>query len=871
MIKCSTRAAALGLSTITLASSLAFPIYAEASDDSESSVFVPETDNVEETTSQETAATEEANECAQEQTFESIAPAVDEAVDSGILDESASQQANEIDNCNNQIEESLNSAATDVGNVQKSSEAMDEASNEADDAVSQAVDATSEAKESSEQALADANSALAVAEDEDADRDAVEIAIEDADMSVIEAEEQYEIAEADYNDKLAEYEQAKSDYETAVEAYNSNKASATKNLQDAADALDDAQNRLSELQQQLEEAKQQLVDAGAAALVSADDNKEEDVSAYVASVIQHYYVPKTQLLDGQKIDKYSVTSSNSDYVSISYDILDSEGNFLRNVSADYGYTIDKESGEIRIYDNRLVYRYTDANNNVVELTKEQASELEDGQIAIDYYWTVTGFYIPRYKDTEVNYTGNITSNGYNDGKAIQQGKNELEKSYDSKTNTYYNSNAEFKYGWKTDYSSFLYLNLFYDVSYDRVDTLSTYTKGERKTYDQIVAEIEADGGIVLSTEDEYNAGQVRYITGYALEEAITNGRFKSYTEAFNAINNQAIKDNGAAGVDAENSRFDIDLNTVYAKLIETHKNSEESLFNSKDGEYTSYVSNLAKRLSAYNNLLKQISSAQADYAEAKSKVVVLQKQIEDLDAANEINTAAQITELEIQLEKAKDNLDTAADNLESAEDAISLAFNKYVERFNPFQIFIPKPTPEPEVPQVTEPVIVTVPVIEITPEQIIEVIEKVKEIEKAEEPEEIQELEDDSDSEKEVITPIVPLIIQEPLLEELIIEEPEEMENDDDDGDSSDSHDYSGTSEAEAVEDFPIIEFPQETGETPTKDSTEEEEETITMAGIMARGKWFVGLAGASTAGAGVVALEAKRRAAIKLLDKLNQ
>ena len=55
------------------------------------------------------------------------------------------------------------------------------------------------------------------------------------------------------------------------------------------------------------------------------------------------------------------------------------------------------------------------------------------------------------------------------------------------------------------------------------------------------------------------------------------------------------------------------------------------------------------------------------------------------------------------------------------------------------------------------------------------------------------------------------------------------------------------------------------------EESTEEEEETITMAGIMARGKWFVGLAGASTAGAGVVALEAKRRAAIKLLDKLNQ
>ncbi|MCR4830480.1 MAG: hypothetical protein K5883_03405 [Pseudobutyrivibrio sp.] len=870
MIRGSTRAAALGLSTITLASSLAFPIYAEASDDSESPVFVPETEDVEEITSQETAVTSDVNEIASQESFESITPAVEEAVDSDILDESALQQANEIDNCNNQIEESIDSAVVDIGNIEKAADAMEEASSQADEAVSQAEDVTEDAKESAEQALEDANSALAVVEDETTDIDEVEIAIEDADMTLIEAEEKYEIAEADYNDKLAEYEAAKSDYETAVEAYNSNKASATQNLQDAADALDDAQNRLSDLQQQLEEAKQQLVDAGAAALVSADENKDTDVSTYVVSVIQHYYVPKTQLFDGQKIDNYSVTSSSSDYVSISYDILDSEGNFLRNVSADYGYTIDKESGEVHIYDNHLVYRYTDANNNVVELTKEQASELQDGQIAIKYYWTVTGFYIPRYQDTEINYTGNITADGYTDGKAVQQGKTELENKYDSQTNNYFNSDAAFQYGWKTDYSSYLYLNLFYNVTYDRVDTLNTYTKGERKTYEQLVSEIEADGGIVLSSEDEYDAGQIRYITGYALNEAVSSAQYKSYTAAFNAIRNQAINDNYAIDVDAENSRFDINLHTVYAKLQEAHKNTGKSLFGSNDGEYTSYVGNLANRLSAYNNLLKQISSAQAEYDAAKSKVGDLQKQIADLDAANEINAAARITELEIQLERAKDNLDDAQENLYSAEDAISLAFDKYVERFNPFQIiFNPQPQPEPalepEEPEIPVPatVIVPEPVIQITPEQILEVIEKVREIEKA------QEVEEDSDSDDEVITEIAPLIIQEPILEELPIEEIEEINDSDDGSDSSDSHDYGSSSEADAVVEAPLEEVPPAEPEKPA--TKKQEEETITMAGILARGKWFVGLAGASTAGAGVVALEVKRRAAIKLLDKLNQ
>ena len=52
------------------------------------------------------------------------------------------------------------------------------------------------------------------------------------------------------------------------------------------------------------------------------------------------------------------------------------------------------------------------------------------------------------------------------------------------------------------------------------------------------------------------------------------------------------------------------------------------------------------------------------------------------------------------------------------------------------------------------------------------------------------------------------------------------------------------------------------------------EEETplaITLAGILQHGKWFAGLAGVSAAGAGVSIFEVKRRAAAKIIDKLNQ
>ena len=98
MRKRSARTAALSLSTITLASSLAFPIYAEASEDSESLVSAPESETVVDTPAKEEAAVDNADEFSSEESVDSITPAIDAAVEADLLDESFLDQSNEIDN-----------------------------------------------------------------------------------------------------------------------------------------------------------------------------------------------------------------------------------------------------------------------------------------------------------------------------------------------------------------------------------------------------------------------------------------------------------------------------------------------------------------------------------------------------------------------------------------------------------------------------------------------------------------------------------------------------------------------------------------------------------------------------------------------------
>ena len=814
MRKRSARAAALSLSTITLASSLAFPIYVEASEDSESLVSAPETETVVDTPAQEEAAVDTATELSEE-SVDSITPAIDAAVEADVLDESFLEQSNEIDDANQQADEAMASAAESIENIEKSADAMDEAEAATEDTVTEVAQITEDVKNTTEQAVNAVNEAAAVVADASSDRQAVDLAIETAQTTVDEAKEQFDSAKASYDEKLAEYEAAKDDYETAAQAYNANKAKATEDLETAKEALDDAKSRLSELKEQLEAAQQELVNSGAAALVAADENKDEDVTSYVASVVEHYYVPNTQLSEGQQISGFTVTATDTDYVSISYDLLDAEGNFLCSVTADYGYTIDEATGDIHIFDNHLVYTYTNADGSEVELTKEEASQLKDGQIAIGTYWTATGFYIPRYVQA-VNYNGYISAFGYTDALAIAQGKDIIEAKYNPWTTDYFNAQADFVSGvrYNSGLSLVYKLDLDYNLSFDKIDYISVVpVKGAaQRSYSDYVSEIESKGGIVLSSELEYRLGYVRYVAGYELDEAITNAKYDSASAALNAAIAQAVSENHASGIDYSYSNLFIQQQTEYAKLKAVHKNIGDALLSSTDNAYRTYISEISKKLATYSSLLKEIESAKAEYEQAQDKVTKLQQQIEALDKANDIAVAEKLTRLEIELEKAKSNYDTAKENLETAENTLAEVKQAYDKRYS----------------------------------------------------------ETDTSSDDSHTSAVVYPLIEIPEIEELVLEELpiEEAKASSNDSSSNGSGSVGGEAVEIALPELILPEIPQ------TETTTIPDEETpqaITLAGLLERGKWFVGLAGASTAGVGVAALEAKRRAAIKLIDKLNQ
>ena len=105
-------------------------------------------------------------------------------------------------------------------------------------------------------------------------------------------------------------------------------------------------------------------------------------------------------------------------------------------------------------------------------------------------------------------------------------------------------------------------------------------------------------------------------------------------------------------------------------------------------------------------------------------------------------------------------------------------------------------------------------------------------------------------------------IPEEELLEEVPEEAPIVSHQSAESGSTSGSGDV-----AEEVQPQPEPELPPQT----VTIQDEEAPKGVTLAGIMERGKWFVALGGVSVAGAGVGVLEAKRRAAMKILDKLNQ
>lgn len=792
------KAAALSLSTISLASTVTFPVHAQAPEESESLVLVSE-DNSE--TLQAASEQQVTNDAADtSQLLDSLEP-----VEGAVSEE-------DIPN----IEETV--GATE--NIEKAKDAMDESEAMAKEASELVAEITEETKQSTGQAVETATEAATVISDENTTEAEAEAIIGDAEKTVDQAEVDYISAEDAYNKKLEEYQAAKEDYETAVAAYNSNKEKANADLAAAQEKLDAAKEKLDALEKQLEAAQKDLVDAGATAIISADDNKSTDVAAYVASVVQYYYAPKMLLAEGEQIQNFVVSDTSAEYVTITYDVYDKDGKFVRSTKADYGFDVDKATGEIRIYDNKLEYTYTDANGKEIVLSKEDAEKLKDGLVEIDSYWTATGFYIPRYS-ADYHYTGTIPAKDYSDSKAIKQGSDAAKAAYSDGTK-YYNADASFVSGTRSsgDYVAKYDLNLNYKVSYDRVVYRHFKVGGYTQTYSDVVADIVANGGIVISTEAEYKRGILRYVEGVAISDAIKSGKYGSYSEALTAVRQEALNNKGVVGIDLSNSSLDISEQPVYAKVEKAYNN----IFSSFNSNYSEYVAELRTKLAGYSESLKTVAKAKEEYSAASEKVADLRQQISKLNAADDITAAATITKLEIELEKAEANYKQAKENLDNAKSALADAKTTFDSRFNS----------------------------EVDEEIVEEIVESAS------------ETFDDSDSIE--IAPAI--VLPEVILPEEILKEIEEVEDDDDDdSDSSDNGGGESVAEEEEVPEEVPAEIPPETEEIPE----EEAPAGVTIAGLLARGKWFVGLAGVSTAGVGVAVIEAKRRAAIKLIDKLSQ
>ena len=221
--------------------------------------------------------------------------------------------------------------------------------------------------------------------------------------------------------------------------------------------------------------------------------------------------------------------------------------------------------------------------------------------------------------------------------------------------------------------------------------------------------------------------------------------------------------------------------------------------------------------------------------EANNRLTTLRTQMATIEEnySTVVNTSAIVTSFEISLEQAEDSYIEASDNLEIAEERLEEARVAFAERFGIKE----------------EDLIEVEPAVEYVEEVPVQVVVDSGE---SEAPEEIEE-ELEEEELQEILDEVVPTAFIG-------------------DGSHSSSSDYGMAEAAEEIaEDVqePSLEVPTPAPATPKTE--EEKPEAITFKGILERGKWFVGLAGVSSAGAGVAAFEAKRRAAIKLLDKLNQ
>ncbi|SDI05512.1 hypothetical protein SAMN05421493_10768 [Pseudobutyrivibrio sp. 49] len=265
-------------------------------------------------------------------------------------------------------------------------------------------------------------------------------------------------------------------------------------------------------------------------------------------------------------------------------------------------------------------------------------------------------------------------------------------------------------------------------------------------------------------------------------------------------------------------------------------------------DYVSYISWVRAKVTAYNNLLTSVETAKTDFKAAQDKVTSIKQQLDELKGATDIGSLAEMAKLEAQLESAQLEYAEAKDNLQSAKDSLLDAKSLFNERFSKIET----PVPVQKSASGTE------------------------------------NNRDNHSSAAESYSTYGGITKKAESLEEKVDKQIEELEalpggenlaevgNKESDIAFSKSTDNGKeeSSESAKTNSKSKIFHPKDVPVVPGEIVTIGEEDTplaITLAGILQHGKWFAGLAIVTLAGAVVSIVEVKRRAAAKIIDKLNQ
>ena len=483
----------------------------------------------------------------------------------------------------------------------------------------------------------------------------------------------------------------------------------------------------------------------------------------------------------------------------------------------------------------LVYQYTDADGQIVQLTEEEAEAL-NGQVEIADYWVIDGSYVPRYIEY-MRYTGTRDIKRYSGKSAQQSGKEYVLDKYENNKDIYKTS-VQFNEDWEINR----------DTKSRTYETTGTFTAAYNKASEK---------------------------NGYAVSDAVKEGHYVSETAAVGAVIDEAKALHGAQTIDEQES-----------KLVSTNIK-----------EFSQIIKNyvyLGGDEAAYKMLLADAQDAKSRLEAAQEKVQSIKDKLDSLKDDDSLVALVQVTFLEAKLEnatnsynQAKENLDAANKNLQDAKAIYADKYQQTSEEDTPG--VAPQETTPVETPQEENPVEDVVPEVVATDEIISD--------EKS--AEDITEIEDTELEEKvsEKVTPserrasqesysthsstedasLIKLPVGEDNNEITDVEEPD-LSNIfpfmyyDSNKNNRSNNNNSGSGDSIISPIAPVADDPSIQSEEPITIPDAATPKDVTVKGLIQHRKWFVGLAGVSAVGGvGIGIFEFKRRAIAKILDKLNQ